>query len=639
MRGIVLTLSFCLCGATGVAAGVLNVPVQYQTIQLALDQAAPGDTVLLAAGVYRGDGNRDLDYNGKAVTVRSVAGDPALCVIDCEGSEVSPHRGFYFHSQEGSGSVLEGVTVRNGYAADQGGGILCWGDKPDVVATPAVRHCRITRCSAPRGAGLAVANVNVWPLALVQSLLLLTPPFTACVVDSNDGEGIRVDARVGLTVAVGCSFTGNSGHGGAVTGVGTGNPGGIVFDDCQLTGNGGDGLYHLGDASRLRLLGCELDDNVGRGFASDGGGDEIVQLQECAVRRNGGGGVSSADFDVALTLEDCKITDNDGFGVLATLGGFGLQVLRTRITGNSGHGLTDGGIVARRPAVRAAGLGWITRIDSCLVADNGRRGIDLTGWLPPGAVVTITHSTVSRNGKEGLYDALRPAYPGAGDLLQLAASTIAGNGDAGVVFASDLPCSLGATIIAGNTGVGIWREAGVTPVVACTNIFGNGGGDWLGEFADQACLRGNFSLDPWFCHSAPAEYSLRADSPCLPAANSCAVLIGAHDRGCDTLVVGVGPDRPRAPGCRLLPVHPNPANPGTAIVFDLPAAAAVRLTVYDLAGRPVRRLLDGARLDTGRHEVAWDGRGDNGHTLATGTYLCRLQAGGTSSGVRISLVR
>jgi len=638
MRGFALTLAFCLCCAPGAPAATLYVPSSYHTIQLALDLAAPGDTVVLASGVYRGAGNRDLDYNGKAITLRSVSGDPALCIIDCEGSEVSPHRGFRFHSQEGSGSVLEGVTVRNGYAADQGGGILCWGDKPNVVATPSIRRCRITRCQAPRGAGVAVVNVDVWPLAFAQAKAI-TAPLTDCLVDSNDGEGILVDARVSLTVAVGCNFTGNSGHGGVVTGVGTGNPGGIVFTDCQFTRNGGDGFHHIGDATRMRLSGCVLDDNAGRGFASDGGGDEVVRLQECVIRRNGGGGVRSPDFDVALTLADCKISGNTGSGILATLDGYGLQMLRCQVFDNTGHGLTDGGTAARRAVARAAASGWISRIDSCLVAGNGLRGIDLTGWVAPGAEVAITHCTVSRNGKEGLYCGLRPAYPGAGRLLRLASSTVAVNGDAGIIFASDLPCSLSATLVAANTGAGIWRDVGAVPVISCTDIFGNGGGDWLGEFVDQAALRSNLALDPYFCHSAPDEFALRADSPCLPGANACAVLIGARGKGCDTSVVGVAPDDARSPGCRLLPVYPNPANPRTAIAFDLPAPARVRLVVYDLAGRPVRRLLDGASLDAGRHETAWDGRGDSGRNLATGTYLCRLEAGGFTSRTTISLVR
>jgi len=38
----------------------LNVPAEYATIQAGVDAAAVGDTVLLASGIYYGDGNRDI---------------------------------------------------------------------------------------------------------------------------------------------------------------------------------------------------------------------------------------------------------------------------------------------------------------------------------------------------------------------------------------------------------------------------------------------------------------------------------------------------------------------------------------------------------------------------------------------------
>jgi hypothetical protein len=101
------------------------------TIQAGIHGAATGDTVVLANGTFRGDGNRDIDYYGKAITVCSESDDPDLCIIDCEGSESDPHRGLYFHSAEGPNSVLEGVTVTNG----PGGGAY-FDD-----SSPTIRHC------------------------------------------------------------------------------------------------------------------------------------------------------------------------------------------------------------------------------------------------------------------------------------------------------------------------------------------------------------------------------------------------------------------------------------------------------------------------------------------------------------------
>jgi hypothetical protein len=80
------------------------------------------------------------------------------------------------------------------------------------------------------------------------------------------------------------------------------------------------------------------------------------------------------------------------------------------------------------------------------------------------------------------------------------------------------------------------------------------------------------------------------------------------------------------PGVALLGNYPNPFNPSTRIVFTLPQAMSVRMAVYDLRGRRVRTLVAG-QLDSGRQEVAWEGRDDAGRGQPSGTYFYRLEAG------------
>ena len=67
--------------------------------------------------------------------------------------------------------------------------------------------------------------------------------------------------------------------------------------------------------------------------------------------------------------------------------------------------------------------------------------------------------------------------------------------------------------------------------------------------------------------------------------------------------------------------YPNPFNPSTSIAFALPSAAQARLAVYDLLGREVAVLVDGA-MQAGRHEVRFDAG-----SLASGMYLYSLDAG------------
>ena len=64
-------------------AATLNVPADYTTIGGAIHAASSGDTVLVANGTYTGYANREMNFAGKTLTVKSVGG-AANCVIDCQ---------------------------------------------------------------------------------------------------------------------------------------------------------------------------------------------------------------------------------------------------------------------------------------------------------------------------------------------------------------------------------------------------------------------------------------------------------------------------------------------------------------------------------------------------------------------------
>jgi hypothetical protein len=79
------------------------------------------------------------------------------------------------------------------------------------------------------------------------------------------------------------------------------------------------------------------------------------------------------------------------------------------------------------------------------------------------------------------------------------------------------------------------------------------------------------------------------------------------------------------PAPRLLPCYPNPFNPQTTIVFELPQDGRVAVTVHALSGEKVATLVDGER-SAGRHEVVWSGRDADGRPVPSGVYLYRLVA-------------
>ena len=84
--------------------------------------------------------------------------------------------------------------------------------------------------------------------------------------------------------------------------------------------------------------------------------------------------------------------------------------------------------------------------------------------------------------------------------------------------------------------------------------------------------------------------------------------------------------------------HPNPFNPETHIEYHLPRQAQVRITVYDIAGRKIRTLLN-ERQDAGVQTVMWNGRDDQGKKVTSGIYICRLTAADYSETMKMILVQ
>jgi hypothetical protein len=84
--------------------------------------------------------------------------------------------------------------------------------------------------------------------------------------------------------------------------------------------------------------------------------------------------------------------------------------------------------------------------------------------------------------------------------------------------------------------------------------------------------------------------------------------------------------------------YPNPFNPSTTISFDLPKRGSVKLVVYDLLGREVRKLID-KEMSAGTHSITWDGTTATGKPAASGTYFFKLTADGVTKSVKGMLVK
>jgi len=137
---LVLLVAVLPCRARTIIVGDDEI-AGFSTIQAALDDADPADTILVRPGIYKGEGNRDLDFHGKAITVCSTNPSDLMIVsatvIDCQGSPAEYHRAFIFQSNENERSIINGLTLTGGYA-DKGGAVSC-----EPNCSPVIMNCVI----------------------------------------------------------------------------------------------------------------------------------------------------------------------------------------------------------------------------------------------------------------------------------------------------------------------------------------------------------------------------------------------------------------------------------------------------------------------------------------------------------------
>jgi C1A family cysteine protease len=255
---------------------VLRVPQQYASIQAAINAAAAPAGVVVADGTYTGLSNRDLDFGGKNILVRSEHG-PELCIIDCQ----SGGRGFYFHNGESPQARVEGFTIRNGRASASspagayGGGIFCGSN-----SNPTISDCRIVDGRATFGGGIYSYDSH----PTINDCIL-----TGNATDTGYGYGGGVYCENGSATNIARSiFAGNTA---SYAG------GGIAFykgtqkiTDCLLVGNMGTsfGGGCFFSTTALTMSNCTIGGNLasyGGGFYDTAGTATVTQ---CAMWNDSG---------------------------------------------------------------------------------------------------------------------------------------------------------------------------------------------------------------------------------------------------------------------------------------------------------------------------------------------------------------
>jgi peptidyl-prolyl cis-trans isomerase A (cyclophilin A) len=135
----------CISPTGNDSTGIGSPDVPFKTIQKGIDIIASPGHVVPAPATYTGTGNVDLDFKGKAITVRAI--EPrdfnaiTKTVINCQSTSANKHRTFYFHTAEDANSVVKGLTIINGYQTN-GGAILC------QSSSPTIKNCTFTNNTA-----------------------------------------------------------------------------------------------------------------------------------------------------------------------------------------------------------------------------------------------------------------------------------------------------------------------------------------------------------------------------------------------------------------------------------------------------------------------------------------------------------
>jgi hypothetical protein len=84
--------------------------------------------------------------------------------------------------------------------------------------------------------------------------------------------------------------------------------------------------------------------------------------------------------------------------------------------------------------------------------------------------------------------------------------------------------------------------------------------------------------------------------------------------------------------------YPNPFNPETTISFEISKPGDVILDVFNLKGQLIKRLINN-QMTTGKHNVIWDGKDNNGKICSSGVYYYRIESNGITETKKMVLMK
>lgn len=399
-----------------------------------------------------------------------------------------------------------------------------------------------------------------------------------------------------------------------------------ISNDCRVFLNNGLGYYSAFTVHPIPN-GSRPSTNESADFNADGNMDIAVGNSTgdsvTVFLGNGTGGfLSIRNYQAAGGIRGLSVADLDGDGdpdiVTANRSGNNIAMLLNNGDGTFGP----------RSVMEANG----NAETACATADaNGDGVLDLF----VGAYASSEIILLLGNGVGGFTYSTKVAAGGSGPWM-IAVGDM--NRDSHVDVVSANSGSANCAVIFGNGAGGLsaavtYPTGGFPLAIDVGDIDGDG---------DLDLVTSNYSGRNWSVYENNGSGTL-VNRRTLPSsrAGSCATL---HDRDNDGDMDMTGIDEeddliflfenrpPTSVPMSSAPEHfalhpntPNPFNPTTSIRYDVAQRADILITISDLGGRRVRTLLHGTR-EAGSYIVQWDGTGDDGRSVASGVYVCRLLA-------------
>jgi parallel beta-helix repeat protein len=305
MKNLVFVFAFFLLNIPCSAEIIIvdnDWPYDFDNIQAAINYSSNGDYIFVFPGTYTG--NYNIDFLGKAITVRNIAPtDPyfvAQTIIDCN------HLGcaFYFESEEDANSILAGFTITNSLGAIQ------------CNSSPTIKNCILAGKPGYEGGIYCFTSYS-------------HPAITNCTISGNSSSGIYCELGAS-PVITNCSITGNTGsdtRGGGICCYES-NP---TITNCTITGNSagaeGGGIFCC-DSSNPVITSCTI---TGNSAGSDGGGiccydSSNPKITNCTITGNSaeryGGGICLAGTSSSIPVTSSIIwgnADSNGRGQSAQI--------------------------------------------------------------------------------------------------------------------------------------------------------------------------------------------------------------------------------------------------------------------------------------------------------------------------------